>query len=282
VDLYVNQKIALATCHHKEKMIARPVRIGLGAAILVPPKLNTDALGTFTGEIPRPGTMDETAVRKARLGMETLGICYGIASEGSFGPHPFFPFGGYSNEILVFVDDDNKLVVFERMNTSKTNYAFYETGTHHDLDMFLKSVGFPRHAVIVKPKYPKMEGMVYKGISDYLELNKVMRHCQTMCSEQQALIQTDMRAMMNPTRQKVIRQLAFKLVRRLQQTCVMCAMPGWGQIDVEIGLPCRLCSEPTEQIQYYIQGCSQCGHSIKEHNSRSPVAEPQYCHYCNP
>lgn len=263
-------------------MIARPVHVGLGAHILVPQELNTDLLGTFTGEIPRSGTMEETAVKKARLGMEKLNLSYGIASEGSFGPHPFFPFGGYSKEILVFVDDENGLVVYERMNTSKTNYAFYETGTNQDLDTFLKSIGFPRHAVIVKPKYPKMEEMVYKGISDYLELKKVMRHCQTMCSEQQALIQTDMRAMMNPTRQKVIRQLAFKLVRRLQQTCVMCTMPGWGLIDVEIGLPCRLCSEPTEQIHYYIQGCSQCGHSIKERNSELRVADPQYCNYCNP
>ncbi len=50
--------------------------------------------------------MLETAVAKARLGMRQLGLPHGIASEGSFGPHPLVPFLAASTELIVLVDDD--------------------------------------------------------------------------------------------------------------------------------------------------------------------------------
>ena len=45
--------------------------------------VDTDIFGTFTGEIERVGTPLETAIKKARLGIENTGNPYAIASEGS-------------------------------------------------------------------------------------------------------------------------------------------------------------------------------------------------------
>ena len=66
---YAGQRCVLATMHGKETAIA-PVLLGrLGLVVTTAPNIDTDALGTFTGEIPRAGTIREAAVAKARLGM---------------------------------------------------------------------------------------------------------------------------------------------------------------------------------------------------------------------
>ena len=44
---------------------------------------DTDVLGTFTGDVPRPGSPFETAVAKARIGMGLTGCSLGLASEGT-------------------------------------------------------------------------------------------------------------------------------------------------------------------------------------------------------
>jgi len=60
--------------------------------VVVPAGLDTDGLGTFTGEVERPAPPRETALLKARLAIETTGLPRALASEGSFGPHPALGF----------------------------------------------------------------------------------------------------------------------------------------------------------------------------------------------
>ena len=88
---YCERTASLATKHAKERAIARPFRFALGLEVSAPPDLDTDTLGTFTGEVPREGTPLEVCERKARLGMKVTGRSLGLASEGSFGPHPVIP-----------------------------------------------------------------------------------------------------------------------------------------------------------------------------------------------
>ena len=85
---YAGITAVLATMHGKERVIAPAFEDVLGMRIVVPPGIDTDALGTFTGEVPRDGTMLEVAIRKARIGMKIAGHSIGIASEGTFARHP--------------------------------------------------------------------------------------------------------------------------------------------------------------------------------------------------
>jgi len=78
--------------HGKERAIARPIFHHLGLALKPAMNLDTDQLGTFSGEIPRRGALLEVALRKARLGMRAPGLPLGLAGEGTFGPHPAVPF----------------------------------------------------------------------------------------------------------------------------------------------------------------------------------------------
>lgn len=88
---YEHETAVLATMHGKQVAVGPPFREILGLKLRLPDDIDTDALGTFTGEVERKGTMLETAIAKARLGMELTGSKLGLASEGSYGPHPVAP-----------------------------------------------------------------------------------------------------------------------------------------------------------------------------------------------
>lgn len=77
----------LSTMHAKEAAFDSAAK-SLGAQLIVPHGMDTDAFGTFTGEIKRQGDMREAAIAKARAGMSKAGCSIGMASEGSFARFP--------------------------------------------------------------------------------------------------------------------------------------------------------------------------------------------------
>ncbi len=85
---YAGQRIALLTQHGKERVIAPVLDAALGCRVERIGCYDTDQLGTFTRDIPRPGSQVDAARTKARIGMALSGLTVGIASEGSFGPDP--------------------------------------------------------------------------------------------------------------------------------------------------------------------------------------------------
>jgi len=88
----IGQKVVMATMHGKERAFAPVLSRRLGLDLVVPTGLNTDALGTFTGDVPRLGTIEETAIAKARLGAAKTDFAFALASEGAYAPHPYLPF----------------------------------------------------------------------------------------------------------------------------------------------------------------------------------------------
>ena len=64
---------------------------------------------------PAAGTITETALAKARLGMAAASATIGIASEGSYGPHPHMPFVAAGIEVMVLIDDERGIVVREQL-----------------------------------------------------------------------------------------------------------------------------------------------------------------------
>jgi len=86
--MFENRKVVIATKHHKEKFIAPLFENELGVKCFVPYDFDTDVLGTFSGEVDRKDTAFETVKKKCLLAMEQTNCDLGIASEGSFGPHP--------------------------------------------------------------------------------------------------------------------------------------------------------------------------------------------------
>jgi hypothetical protein len=268
--------------HAKERAVARPLRAGVGLEVVVPSGLDTDALGTFTGEVERAGTPREVALRKARLGMERAGLPLGLASEGSFGPHPGAFFLAGDHEVLVFIDDDLGIEVSEQVLTTETNFAHKQVSPSEELGDFLSRVRFPSHALVVRPASGGEPRGMQKGISTPEGLREAIERAKGLSADGRVSVETDMRAYANPTRMRAIRRVAVKLARRLREPCPECDAPGWGVVGVETGLPCSLCGSPTGFVRTEVFGCSRCDHGRELPRPNGlERADPAHCPLCN-
>lgn len=254
--------------------------------------------GTFCGEIERKKTPLLTAREKARFGMRKAKLPCGLASEGSFGSHSSLPFVVADEEVVVFVDDELGIEISETIVSAKTNFAQITVGSIHEVESFLLASQFPSHALIVRPNLynanaiEKWLGKFFRK-SDFKHIQKGLQNKEALMSAVRASarnsadglvrLETDMRAHMNPTRMRVIRQLGVKLARRLRSTCPQCACPGFGVTGVAGALPCQECRQPTESHAYEVCTCQKC-HYTKSEKRRDGLIEEQsmHCLLCNP
>jgi hypothetical protein len=95
----------MPTKHDKARLVTKHFNEILGMQVQEV-VVDTDVFGTFSGEIERAGTPLETAIKKARVGIETTSNPFAIASEGSVGPDPIFGLVNANIETMVFVDDE--------------------------------------------------------------------------------------------------------------------------------------------------------------------------------
>ena len=263
---------ALATRHGKERVIA-PAFARLAGIALRVAEADTDALGTFTGEIPRALPMRETVLAKARLGADATGLPLAIASEGSFGPHPVIPFLAAAHEMMAFVDLERGLEIVESRRSEATNFAALDVTAEVDVDAFLARIGFPQHALIFRSG----ERLV-KGIMSRAHLGRLIATASAPVR-----LETDMRAHMNPTRMAEIGKLAEALARRIGTPCPSCGAPGFGVIRSVGGLPCKECGTETPLTRALVLGCALCRHEqeFPRPDGRT-TATPAECQECNP
>ena len=283
---YAHRRVCLTTRHGKQSALARPFRAGLGAFLLVSDG-DTDQLGTFSGEVERPCDALTTCRRKAELGLAQSGLNLGLASEGSFGPHPAVPFLPAGQELLLFLDPDRGLEVVEQRLELRTNYSRLVLEPGADPGPWLERIGFPGHGVIVRPEAdpPETDPLApcVKGIQSREQLELAIASCRVAGSDHPLVLETDMRAHFNPTRMASIRRLGFRLVRRLASACPACQAPGWGQTDALPGLPCEWCGSLTDLTASEIWSCAVCDHRQERPRSDGRrTADPAHCPYCNP
>ena len=131
---YEGSCIILTTKHAKSIPIATTFYEKLGATVLEY-AVDTDKLGTFSGEIDRKGNALECARSKCELPLKQLGqsVEFALASEGSFGPHPFMPFIPCNNEILYFIDRKRGFHLHLSCLSEKTNYRTEALGSLEEL-----------------------------------------------------------------------------------------------------------------------------------------------------
>lgn len=284
---YEGCRAVLATRHGKEAVVGPALEASTGMRVEVPSDLDTDALGTFSGEMDRRGTMRDAAVAKARLGMGASGLTVGLASEGSYGPHPVIPFLRGGVELLVLVDDEWDMVVVEQLVVERPRFGHLVLagpGWTPELDAFLGRMDFPGHGMVV---LPAMNGgparPVAKGIHDRSDLELAIADAAREAADGRVRVETDMRANHNPTRMGSIRGLAEIMGERLLTLCRLCGCPGYGLTRRPRGLPCAVCATPTAMLCGEIHGCPVCGY--EEHLPRwdgLTRAEPAHCPECNP
>lgn len=246
------------------------------------PALDTDQLGTFTGEIPRPGPPLDTAIAKARLGMAATGSALGLASEGSIGPHPASHFVTADIEIVVLVDADRDVVVWATATGIDILAAAQALEPGRDLTALPGRFDLPGHAVIVRPNQGPPEP-VCKGLRDLADIEAAVAKCAAASPDGQARVETDLRAHVWPSRRPTIRLAAERLASRLAARCPACASPGWGPVDVVKGVPCDWCGTPVDDLRAEADGCPACGHRAERPVvAPGATADPGRCPHCNP
>ena len=258
---YRHERIGLATIHGKDLAVAPPFRRLLGAEIVVAPDVDTDTLGTFSGEVARPGPVVETCAIKAELAFRTLDVDCAIASEGSYGPIDRVPLQPAGVEVMAFVDRRRGLRIIETLATHRTNWRLqrFKAGDPA-APAAVKALGFPEYGVFVIANSDPSRPL--KGLTTLDEVVSAIDQEANRSDDGLAILIADMRAHRNPTRMKVLRALSWKLARRLQRLCPACGVPGFGHIDSRRGLPCEDCGTPTHWIDFEIDGCAACGHAV--------------------
>lgn len=278
---YPNPRVALATLHGKEQAL-EPVLAAVGLQ-LEPVAVNTDALGTFSGEVERRGTARDTVIAKARLGMQASGCALGLATEASFGPDPIIGFVPVHHELIAFVDDVHGQVLVLEHLTRETNWQSKAVQHLSEAETLLLSSGFPEHALLVRPNQAFAGMPVHKGLRDRISLEQAIAECASDSTDGLARIETDMRAHMNPTRMRQLRDLAMQLVERLRTPCPKCAAPGFGRTHATPGLPCGDCGAPTNMVRAEVWSCAACHFEQERPRSDGRAeADPGACPHCNP
>jgi hypothetical protein len=273
---------AIATMHDKECAIAPPLCRWFDMTVTTAPGVDTDALGTFTGDIARKGTMLDAARQKAQWAIARTGAPLGVGSEGAFGPDSFIPFVASGIEVLLMHEaaSGHEIVVQRR---TRTNFTHVVVSERDDLDEFLIRIGFPSHAVVVRPENPSDTKSIYKGLQDRGDVAEAVREVARRSATGRAMVQTDMRAHLNPTRMAAIGHVARLLALKAARCCPTCVCPGFGVVDVVRGIPCRDCATPTRLIKAEVYGCEACGHRVQRHvRSADLRSDPQWCDVCNP
>ena len=278
---YTGKVAVLSTKHEKLPLIGPPLERAIGMRVEAI-AVDTDSLGTFSGDIPRLGSPLETAIAKAHLGMSATGNSIGIASEGSIGPDPQIPFVNADLELVALVDDVAGIVISEVFSSRDIVAAKTTSQSGNDLGKFLSQADFPSHQMIVRPNSGELHP-IYKGIASVDELNTAVSRCASVSTDGLASIETDLRAHACPSRQKIIVSAAERLAARVAKLCPACGSPGWGRVGILFGIPCAWCGTPVPKPRSEINGCVGCDHrETRRIVSERAVADPATCPECNP
>ncbi len=278
--MFEGRRLIIATKHQKEQVIAPLLEDALGVTCFVDESFDTDLLGTFSGEVERELDPVSTARLKCLKAMELNNCDLGVASEGSFGVHPSIFFASADDEFLIFIDRKNDLEIIARELSTETNFNGKAIKSEKDLMDFSELVKFPSHALILK-KSKEVTVDIVKAITSFEVLKNTFH--MLLQKHKTVFVETDMRALYNPSRMLVIEATAKKLVTKIQSSCPECQTPGFGVTDLKKGLPCDLCGSPTKSTLSLIYACQKCEHLSEElYPNNKKVEDPMYCDCCNP
>lgn len=282
-DRFAGRTLGVATLHGKERVIGPPLVKALSLnGFRAIEGVDTDRFGAFSGEVQRTLDPLSTTIAKARHGAEVSGMDLVIASEGSFGPYPPSPFISCNEEFLVLLDMRDGCTYEFRHLSLDTVFGGEHCTRLKEVEEFAQRMKFPSHGLVFRPREKWNAGdRVEKGLKDPERISAL---ATSFISEHGSVwVETDLRAMMNPTRMQVIEETAERFAKELAMTCPVCEQFFFRITGTKAGLPCELCGWPTESIRSYVRTCDACKHSDQEARPDGKVTEePRFCGNCNP
>jgi hypothetical protein len=261
--------VALVTRHGKQRLAAAALtELGLTLVHLDGP--DTDLLGTFTRERPRVGTALDAARTKLAWALEHAPRArFALASEGSFGPHPQLAWVAAGHELVLLKDRQTGLELRGEDLSDDTNFGAATVETLEQAKDFGRRHGFPEHALIVGS---------HKGVASAEQLEALVQEALTTGP---VCLETDMRAHLNPTRQRSILRAMERCFLALCSRCPKCLWPGFVATEALAGLPCEACHTPTRLPRALLRRCTPCGATLEDPPPLA-LAPAARCEQCNP
>ena len=280
---YRQEPAVLATMHGKERVIAPLLERALGLRVRVSNGIDTDRFGTFSRDVERTGSqLDAARAKIAAAFADAPDTQVALASEGSFGPHPYIPFLPLAREIVVLTNRASGLEFIGHHASPTTNFSHAVVSDVGAAHAFVDHAQFPEHGVIVMgviDGQPAPACALIKDIGNPADLENAVTQVIGICGA--AFVETDMRAHRNPTRMRAIERATLDLIRRFRSPCPVCAAPGFAVTERLAGLPCSWCGGPTLAIRAEVLSCAACGHRLERLVSAT-TADSRQCSDCNP
>ncbi len=283
LDRFAGRNLGVATIHGKEQVIGPALMKVLPLANVVRIEgIDTDRFGAFSGEVKRMLDPLNACKAKAVHGAEVSGLDLVVASEGSFGPYPPAPFMTCDEEVLVLYDARDERFFTFRNVALETVFGGEECTTWEQVRAFADRMRFPEHGLVLRPREQWSRGdAMYKGIQDEGFLRRMAEGI--IGDHGSCWVETDLRAMMNPTRMHMIGETAKRFAAELEHVCPSCSACWFRVTDTRNGLPCSLCSWPTESVRGLVRGCWSCGYeAFHPRLDGKQEEDPRYCDHCNP
>ncbi len=221
---------------------------------------------------------------KAEKVLDLTGATLAIASEGSFAPHPSLPYIYSNREIVILLDQENDLEIIGQVLSLETNFRHQVVDNIQQAYDFARKVGFPEHGLVISCKQiAKDSSEVAKGITTEEKFLEAWNWALNNSPDGKVYLETDMRALYNPTRMKNIAKATYDLLSKIKSHCPQCNLPGFDITKRIKGLPCAICAMPTTLVHSVIYQCPKCGFSQEKlFPDGIEFAEPGQCMYCNP
>lgn len=95
-------------------------------------------------------------------------------------------------------------------------------------------------------------------------------------------LESDMRALFNPTRMLSIERATQNLVSSAQRACPSCGQIGYTIVERLPGLLCSDCGSATEGIRAEVYSCLGCTFREEKPLLGKKLASASECEFCNP
>lgn len=279
---FINSNVWFATNHGKATAAREPFLRVLGATVseLV---IESDKLGTFSGEVERPGSMLDALRGKVALARSLTQERFFLVSEGSFTVAGGFGFFAQGIEMLLLHDAEQGVDIVEQHIALRTNYATRSVKNADEFHSFLAQVGFGSHGIVLYPEGLPLRERIRKGITVRSDAEAAFKSCIEESPQLSVMVMSDMRAHLNPTRMASISECCELLVNRLATMCPFCSSGGFGLVASVPGLPCEECGAPTARARAEKHGCPYCGrHEERPRGDGRTYAIASECGVCNP
>jgi hypothetical protein len=123
----------------------------------------------------------------------------------------------------------NDLEILVKEISTDTNFNGSEVTTLAELNRFIEKTKFPSHGLIIKN-----DNHLVKGITDHESLKHVFEDFISKYGK--AFVETDMRALYNPTRMKIIERAVIKLTDKAKSLCPQMFYSGIWNYSCQRGL----------------------------------------------